>query len=112
MPAVRSGLRALAIAGLFLLHGARFLGGLLLLLLAGRPRAERQRWLGDCVLGLFRRLGATFIKVGQIMSTRPDLLPPHVIAALERLQDDVGPFPFAIVRRTLEAELGRAPEEI
>ena len=59
------------------------------------------------VADLFRSLGATFIKVGQIMSTRPDLVPEHVTRALERLQDDVGPFPFAAVARTIEEDLGR-----
>src|SRR5205814_1326146 len=67
---------------------------------------------GACVAALFRDLGATFIKVGQIMSTRPDLFPPHLIAALETLQDNVGPFPYRQVRRILTAELGQPPEAI
>lgn len=75
--------------------------------LTGRSLADRQALFGDSVLGLFRRLGATFIKVGQIMSTRPDLLPPHVIAALSRLQDDVGPFPFSQVERTVAEDFGQ-----
>lgn len=75
--------------------------------LTGRSLADRQALFGESVLGLFRRLGATFIKVGQIMSTRPDLLPPHVIAALSRLQDDVGPFPFAQVERTVAEDFGQ-----
>jgi ubiquinone biosynthesis protein len=104
--------RALAILGFVLLYGARFWIGWLARLLAFRPRAERQEWFADCVLGLFRGLGATFIKVGQILSTRPDLLPPHLIHALEKLQDDVGPFALAEVRATVERELGRPPEEL
>jgi len=76
--------------------------------LAGRSLAERQALFGQSVLSLFRRLGATFIKVGQIMSTRPDLLPPHVISALARLQDDVGPFPFAQVERTVREDFGQS----
>jgi len=75
--------------------------------LTGRSLADRQALFGESVLGLFRRLGATFIKVGQIMSTRPDLLPPHVILALSRLQDDVGPFPFAQVERTIAEDFGQ-----
>jgi ubiquinone biosynthesis protein len=63
-------------------------------------------------LDLFRDLGATFIKVGQIMSTRPDLIPEHVSRALERLQDDVGPFPFEAVVRTLETDFGRPMSEL
>ncbi len=57
------------------------------------------------ILDLFRELGATFIKVGQIMSTRPDLLPEYVSNALAELQDDVGPFPFEDVVRTIEGDL-------
>ncbi len=52
------------------------------------------------------RLGATFIKLGQLLSTRADLLPPAYLDALARLQDDVRPFPFAEVERTCRAELG------
>lgn len=76
----------------------------LLLRFAGRER--RRTWFGQVVLDLFRSLGATFIKVGQIMSTRPDLLPEHITRALEQLQDDVGPFSFSAVARTVEEDLG------
>ena len=51
-------------------------------------------------------LGPTFIKLGQILSTRPDLLQPAYREALTRLQDNVKPFPFADVIRTVEEELG------
>ena len=46
-------------------------------------------------------LGTTGIKLGQMLSTRPDLLPPHVIRALEKLQDQVGAFAFDQVERVL-----------
>src|SRR5688500_11149458 len=46
------------------------------------------------------------------MSTRPDLLPPHVIRALETLQDDVGAFPYRHVERAFRGDFGRAPEEV
>ena len=73
-----------------------------------RPgKARRSAWLGQVVVDLFRQLGATFIKVGQIMSTRPDLIPEYVSSALAELQDHVGPFPFEDVVRTIEADLGR-----
>src|ERR1043165_2844397 len=39
-------------------------------------------------------LGPTFVKLGQVLSSRPDLLPEPYIRALERLQDDVRPFPY------------------
>ena len=51
-------------------------------------------------------LGPTFIKLGQLLSTRADLLPPAYLDALARLQDDVEPFPFADVERIVEEELG------
>ena len=51
-------------------------------------------------------LGPTFIKLGQLLSGRSDLLPPAYVEALSRLQDDVEPFSFADVERIVEAELG------
>ncbi len=55
-------------------------------------------------------LGPTFIKFGQILSTRSYLLPSGYAAALTRLQDEVSPFPIEDVRRTVEQELGKPPE--
>ena len=112
MNALRFLARALAIFGFFLFHGLRFFFGWLARLATLRPKDQRKAWFAACVLELFRDLGATFIKVGQIMSTRPDLLPRHIITALETLQDDVGPFPFAIVQATIQSELGRPLDEI
>ena len=51
-------------------------------------------------------LGPTFIKLGQILSTRADLLPQAYVDALARLQDDVEPFPYADVERIVQEELG------
>ena len=52
------------------------------------------------------KLGPTFIKLGQVLSTRPDLLPPAYLEALTRLQDNVKAFPFPDVQRIVEEELG------
>jgi len=52
------------------------------------------------------RLGPTFIKLGQLLSGRGDLLPPAYVHALSRLQDEVKPFPYADVQVIVEAELG------
>ena len=55
-------------------------------------------------------LGPTFIKLGQILSTRPDLIPPEYAAELARLQDTVPPEPWDAIQAQVEAELG-APLE-
>ncbi len=52
------------------------------------------------------RMGPTWVKLGQLLSTRHDLLPPAYTAALSRLQDTVEPFPFGEVTRIVEDELG------
>jgi ubiquinone biosynthesis protein len=99
--------RATRIAWLVGKHWVRFWVGSLALLVRFSGKARRRDWFGQVVLDLFRELGATFIKVGQIMSTRPDLIPEYVSRKLQQLQDDVGPFPLAAVLRTIEADLGR-----
>jgi predicted unusual protein kinase regulating ubiquinone biosynthesis (AarF/ABC1/UbiB family) len=52
------------------------------------------------------RMGPTYIKLGQLLSTRVDLLPPSYTDALTRLQDNVDPFPFDEVKAIVEEELG------
>jgi len=52
------------------------------------------------------KMGPTFIKLGQLMSTRADFLPPAYIHALTRLQDKIDPFPFEQVEAIFSAELG------
>ncbi len=52
-------------------------------------------------------LGATFIKLGQMLSTRADMLPPDLIAELSRLQDSAPPVPFADIERVVDEEMGR-----
>ena len=52
------------------------------------------------------RLGPTFIKLGQLLSTRADLLPGPHLEALSRLQDQIEPFPFDDVERIVSGELG------
>lgn len=67
---------------------------------ASHSSAERVRML-------LEELGPTFIKLGQILSTRPDVIPHDFVAALEKLQHSVPPFPFAQVREIVESELRR-----
>ena len=100
--------RAARIGWLVGKHWVRFWIGWLALCARFSGRARRRDWFGQVVLDLFRELGATFIKVGQIMSTRPDLIPDYVSRQLAHLQDDVGPFPLPTVLRTIERDLGRS----
>ena len=51
-------------------------------------------------------LGTTFVKLGQLLSSRPDLLPDVYIEELENLVDDVPPFPFEEARRVIDADIG------
>jgi ubiquinone biosynthesis protein len=77
----------------------------------GRLRREGRsglvRVFGRAQVALCERLGATFIKVGQIASTRGDLHPPELADELATLRDQVPPFPFADVQRVVETSLGR-----
>jgi ubiquinone biosynthesis protein len=55
-------------------------------------------------------LGPTFVKFGQLLSTRPDVVPMDIVAELRKLQDDVAPVPFDAIEQVLEAELGLTVE--
>ena len=56
-------------------------------------------------------LGPTFVKFGQLLSTRPDIVPPDIVVELQKLQDDVRPIPFADVERVIREELGVTIEQ-
>jgi predicted unusual protein kinase regulating ubiquinone biosynthesis (AarF/ABC1/UbiB family) len=53
-----------------------------------------------------KKMGPSYVKFGQVLSTRPDVVPPEYIAELESLQDSIEPFSFAEVERIVEEELG------
>src|ERR1700694_6124826 len=57
-------------------------------------------------------LGALMVKLGQFLSSRPDLLPERAIGVLSSLQDEVLPAPFAHVVHVIESELGKPIEEV
>ena len=66
-----------------------------------RPTADAEALAGE-----LERLGPTFIKLGQLLSTRPDILPPAYAAALTRLQDRCAPFPGELAQQIVEQEIG------
>jgi ubiquinone biosynthesis protein len=69
--------------------------------------SERGRHLRE----MLDELGPTFVKFGQLLSTRPDIVPPDIVVELQKLQDDVTPVPFPDVRRVVEEELGLTLEQ-
>ena len=71
---------------------------------------QTQKARASILLETLLTLGPTFIKLGQLLSTRPDVLPPAYIEVLEGLQDDVPPADWAESQRVLEAELGPVEE--
>jgi predicted unusual protein kinase regulating ubiquinone biosynthesis (AarF/ABC1/UbiB family) len=78
-------------------------------LLFGRSRqvdSQMRVKRADTLLESLLTLGPTFIKLGQLLSTRPDVLPPEYIDVLTKLQDEVPPAPWAEARVVLEDEVG------
>jgi ubiquinone biosynthesis protein len=69
--------------------------------------SERGRHLRE----MLDELGPTFVKFGQLLSTRPDVVPPDIVVELRGLQDDVRPIPFEQIREVIETELGLTLEQ-
>jgi len=82
------------------------------LLFGGRRRVspERRRRRAERLLDALLALGPTFIKLGQLLSTRPDVLPPVYVDVLSRLQDRVPPADWANAREVVEGEVGSVDE--
>ena len=68
--------------------------------------APSEEKLAEHLAADLEKMGPTFIKLGQLLSTRADILPLPYVEALARLQDRVGPFPFMEVEAIVSAELG------
>ncbi len=68
--------------------------------------------LAQRVRAAIEELGPTFIKLGQVLSTRPDLVPPEFLRELNRLQDEVPPLPWERIRPVLEEEYGGPLERV
>jgi predicted unusual protein kinase regulating ubiquinone biosynthesis (AarF/ABC1/UbiB family) len=82
-------------------------------LLFGRPRSvdsQTRRRRAKKLLGSMLTLGPTFIKLGQLLSTRPDVLPPEYVEEFEQLQDSVPPAPWAEAKSVLKQDLGPVDE--
>ena len=71
------------------------------------PNSRRGQHLRE----VLDELGPTFVKFGQLLSTRPDAVPPDIVVELRGLQDDVKPFGFGQVKGVLEEELGLTVEQ-
>ena len=71
----------------------------------GSTRGQRLRAMLD-------ELGPTFVKFGQLLSTRPDVVPPDIVFELKGLQDDVSPFPYEQVEDVVQTELGLTIEQL
>jgi predicted unusual protein kinase regulating ubiquinone biosynthesis (AarF/ABC1/UbiB family) len=75
-------------------------------------RLGRQRRLAHWLTEQFLELGSAFIKLGQLLSARPDVLPADVVEELARLQDNVPAFPFTVVEAIIQEELAERCVEI
>jgi ubiquinone biosynthesis protein len=80
-----------------------------------RDRAARRsavaHWKGQILRRGMTALGATFVKLGQVLSTRPDLLEPEIVDELRQLQDKLPAFPLVKARAIVEEELGGRLED-
>src|ERR1700733_9966753 len=76
-------------------------------LLDGRRAPDNGANRGRHVREMLDELGPTFVKLGQLLSTRPDMVPPDIIAELRGLQDDVKPFPFTDVERVIAEDFNQ-----
>ena len=73
--------------------------------------ADDRSTRGIRVKEMLEELGPTFVKFGQLLATRPDVVPQDIIVELRRLQDDVKPEPFDKIRQVVEQELGLTLEQ-
>ncbi len=67
---------------------------------------------GQHLREMLDELGPTFVKFGQLLSTRPDIVPPDILVELQALQDDVRPFPYADVERVIREDLELSVEQL
>src|SRR4051812_43173078 len=116
-PATRSLSRLSEIAQVMVRHGFGYFfeAHKLTDLVPGRSTGVTQEETsarGEHLRELLDELGPTFVKFGQLLSTRPDIVPPDIIAELRGLQDDVRPFPFEQAERVIVEDLGNSIERL
>jgi ubiquinone biosynthesis protein len=109
--AARCAARAAALAARVGAAAAR-LGARLAAARLARTRETRASIAGRTLAELFWALGPTYVKLGQLLATRPDLLGADARGHLARLHDALPPGPFAAVERRFRAELGVEPREV
>src|SRR3989344_1969905 len=96
-----------------IIHDIRLLGRVpVAKRVTSKRRKREERSHEEKLRRTLERLGPTFVKFGQMLSVRPDLLPKSYIRELEKLQDQVPPFPYEQARKTVEKELGRPLESV
>ncbi len=80
------------------------------------PRAVRQKGAelsrAERIRLAIEEAGPTFVKLGQILSMRPDILPPDISYELQKLHDQVAPLPYKAIKKVLKEELNAPPEEV
>lgn len=76
------------------------------------PRAARRRAFAHATRRALEDLGPAFVKLGQVASVRPDLIPPEYVFELEQLQERVPPLPVAEIEAVIRRELGAPVDEI
>jgi len=76
------------------------------------PAAQRRASLAEETRLAFEDLGPTFVKLGQVISVRPDLFSPELVFEMEKLQDCVAPLPANIIAEEIERDLGASPHTL
>jgi ubiquinone biosynthesis protein len=102
---VRYGLDEIAMSGLRVPRTARVISTVFFWRRITSPRAIRLRMA-------LEELGPIFVKFGQVLSTRPDLMPPDIVSELSLLQDRVPPFPSELAVAQITRSLGTHPDEL
>jgi ubiquinone biosynthesis protein len=104
---VRDLARLREIVGVLVRHGfGAIVGQLGLSSLAPATPGDASGQRGERIRKVIEELGPTFVKLGQILSTRPDIVPEDVLTELKKLQQRVPPVPFEAIRQQIESELG------